>query len=112
MFMKSVMVVSGLVALLGLATYPTIFYPRAHPEYYRKPCPLAKYGSIDLCIFITFQVKNRKLSEIKFHWRNHNLEVLVFNKVHVPLNFFVLAHDAGMKVWSDPFDRDKKTTKP
>ncbi len=34
--MKSVMVVSGLVALLGLATYPTIFYPRAHPEYYRK----------------------------------------------------------------------------
>ena len=77
MFMKSVMVVSGLVALLGLATYPTIFYPRAHPEYYRKPSWSTCNVWYDYAI--NFQVKSRKLSEIKFHWRNHNLEVLVFN---------------------------------
>ena len=42
-YMRSVMMISGLVVVLGLATYPIIFYPKAHPEYYRKPCPLWLY---------------------------------------------------------------------
>ena len=89
--LKSVGVVSGLVVLIAVASYPVIVHPRLYPERYRerqlanrvKPLEETQPGGVCVC-------------------------VCVCERGILNVYCCILSAHPGMKVWKDPFERKKK----